>query len=499
MNIYLVNVSDQSVIVHISAGKSLTSKLAYSDESHLEHTLTQILSSSSVSNDANETVANLVNLDAEIAQLLRERHARDDTQDLQTFLDGLVPGVKVDTWLSAMNTVLPSKRHLSANDIVVGRGVDSVRRCFETLVMSGLQMAAMYLAVSLQAEVAAIEMQKHLAAESKHHTIRFCLGLSQRAVAVTWHRIVTELAAVAEADDALVHDMFHALQRTSDDASVFSWLRRKSRLAATKVVHETSLTTSYYGRAGAEEPAAAYGSYAPTFGDPRHFVVDYMEALKEGQEVRFGAPPTWTELALSTLDPLGDVVYDPLLKLVALPAVFLTEPLLYATGVPMYYNYGIVGALLASQLATAVEHSGAIEVDAQGRPVPGRLRQRNVTLTCLRRLHERLGFAKNVSGSTQEQDDAMFALAQGVVLAHAGLAANLQASAPNRETYDSLWPEAQTTFFLRFCLWSCSASQQPSPLTPMERCLLPMHNMPAFADTFGCSKRSDFVMGDCRM
>ncbi|KAH6919870.1 hypothetical protein HPB50_028737 [Hyalomma asiaticum] len=93
----------------------------------------------------------------------------------------------------------------------------------------------------------------------------------------------------------------------------------------------------------------------------------------------------------------------------------------------------------------------------------------------------------------------MFALAQGVALAHASLAADFEAASPDQDTYDSLWPEAQTTFFLRFCLWSCSASQHPSPLTPMERCLLPLHNMPAFAETFGCAGRSDFVMGGCRL
>ncbi|XP_075553918.1 uncharacterized protein LOC142586919 [Dermacentor variabilis] len=56
---------------------------------------------------------------------------------------------------------------------------------------------------------------------------------------------------------------------------------------------------------------------------------------------------------------------------------------------------------------------------------------------------------------------------------------------------------ARRTFFSRSCLLWCSSDSAAGPLTARERCMVPLHNMRDFADTFGCSGRQDFVQGEC--
>ncbi|KAK8761755.1 hypothetical protein V5799_026976 [Amblyomma americanum] len=454
-----------------------------------------MLKSLPATGDVSETVTQLVKLDAELCQSANPQNSTDDTEQLQTFLEDLLLDMKAEDWIFAVNRVLPSTLQIRPEETAVVTGRDSIKRCFELIVESGLKRAATYLATSLDAEVAGLEREKQLVENYDHLIIRFCLGLSQRTVTMTWLSIVAEFVAKAEDGATVVRGMFRELQSANYGSTSF-WLRDDSRERAAEVFQETSLAIGIYDSTAAES-AADYSDFRPSFGAMRIFISRFLETLRHNQEVRLRTPPTRTELVLASVDPFGDVGYVPSLKTVLLPAVFLTEPYLYSKGVPLYFNYGIVGSLLASGLAKAVMDAQGLEPDRQGSTERRRKLERNVTLACLRRLHNKLGFKQNVSGTPEEQDVAMYALAQGALLAHASLAADLKALAMDQEEYASVWPEAQTTFFLRFCLWSCSGTQHPSPLSPKERCLLPLHNMPAFASTFGCENRKDFFKSHC--
>ncbi|KAH6936411.1 hypothetical protein HPB50_016783 [Hyalomma asiaticum] len=111
----------------------------------------------------------------------------------------------------------------------------------------------------------------------------------------------------------------------------------------------------------------------------------------------------------------------------------------------------------------------------------------------------RRNFKNNVSGTPSEQHNEIFRMAQGLRLAYNALLANFRAASPDYDVFSSHWPEAEWAFFVRSCMVHCTADQVPRPLTPRERCLLPLHNMDEFAGAFGCRTKPGFVRGSCLM
>ncbi|XP_070383324.1 uncharacterized protein [Dermacentor albipictus] len=103
----------------------------------------------------------------------------------------------------------------------------------------------------------------------------------------------------------------------------------------------------------------------------------------------------------------------------------------------------------------------------------------NASAQCLHRLHYRLGLQRHTIGSGKVQRHAMYLQAFSLRLAYEGLLASFGQEALTDESR-MLWPEAQKTFFMRFCLLSCNSDQKPNPLSPRAGCLLPLHAMPEF-------------------
>ncbi|KAH7954780.1 hypothetical protein HPB49_021827 [Dermacentor silvarum] len=108
-------------------------------------------------------------------------------------------------------------------------------------------------------------------------------------------------------------------------------------------------------------------------------------------------------------------------------------------------------------------------------------------------------FKHNVSGTPDEQHSEIFRRAQGVRLAYNALLANFRAASPDYDVFSTHWPDAQWAFFVRVCMVHCTADQTPRPLTPRERCLLPLHNMDEFAGAFECRTKPGFIRGSCLM
>ncbi|XP_037526000.1 uncharacterized protein LOC119403124 [Rhipicephalus sanguineus] len=229
------------------------------------------------------------------------------------------------------------------------------------------------------------------------------------------------------------------------------------------------------------------------------FVSQYILARRHDLQVRRVSPPTLRELYSVRHGYSGDVAYSQRVGVVVVPGLYQMEPYVYNSDVPAYFSYGTVGALLASQVAK-IMHPNYAGVRQSGswwaRDTHDRYSRR---IRCLVDLHYRLGFKDHVAGSPQEQQATMYTVVQGLRLAFDSMEADFRDHAPNYGVFSAYWPEAVRIFFMRYCLLWCSASQRPNPLTPREMCLLPVHNMPEFAEAFGCSKSARYVKGRCRM
>ncbi|XP_075742195.1 uncharacterized protein LOC142795560 [Rhipicephalus microplus] len=131
------------------------------------------------------------------------------------------------------------------------------------------------------------------------------------------------------------------------------------------------------------------------------FVRKYILARQHDQQVRGVSPPTLMELYSASHGYAGDVAYSQRVGVVVVPGLYQMEPYVYDSDVPAYFNYGTVGALLASQVAiimhpnyAGTRHSGSWWARDTHERYSHRLR-------CLVDLHYRLGFKSHVAGSLQ--------------------------------------------------------------------------------------------------
>ncbi|KAH6925599.1 hypothetical protein HPB50_007980 [Hyalomma asiaticum] len=246
------------------------------------------------------------------------------------------------------------------------------------------------------------------------------------------------------------------------------------------------------------------------------------------EEVMLRSPPTRAELTMTDMEGKGQLVYLPPLQSLFVPTLLQRSPYVYASGVPDRYNYGTVGGLMATRLIDAV-----VKTNQAWNEVSKTKRAK--VIACLTGRHNRLGFSRKVksaiyclfvgaprvmgvvlsrsactrwkevhstsskqqvSGSVPEQQALMLSLSAGLRLAYAAMEADFRESVGHSESLiRKLWPDAQETFFMRFCLPWCSASHSPRTLTFKEMCLLPIYNMKEFGERYGCKSNSNYSAG----
>ncbi|XP_037581715.2 uncharacterized protein LOC119464918 isoform X2 [Dermacentor silvarum] len=418
---------------------------------------------------------------------------------------GLVDGVAFPEWLKAANIILPAWRALGRRGTVLMRNAHMVKHVLSVLFSKGARTAALYLSAYLASYVATMENDKRRVRSGEMSVAWLCLNRASECLTRTWPQLVGTLVH-ARGSVQLLEDMFTTIKKASMSRKVFTWLGERSRglasqeIASTPAVIQEPINpkTNY---SGLNIGGGANNDSLFTEGDARErsFVSKYLLARQHDQRVRMVSPPTVRELQSIRQGYTGDVAYSRREGVVVVPGLYQMEPYMYDSGVPSYFNYGTVGALLAIQVAIIMhpDYAGFRHGESWwARDTHDRYSRR---IRCLVDLHYRLGFRDHVAESPQEQQATMYAIVQGLRLAFDSMAADFQDHAPNYGIFSAHWPEATRIFFMRYCLLWCSASQRPNPLTPREMCLLPVHNMPEFTDAFGCSDSARYVKGRCRM
>ncbi|KAL3202021.1 hypothetical protein MRX96_042740 [Rhipicephalus microplus] len=418
-------------------------------------------------------------LDAELTMALRiPRKPYTKPVPLDVAFKGLVDGVTVAQWMKAANTFLPAWRTLGRRATVLMQNPKMLKNVFAVLFSKGTKTAALYVSAYLASYVAIMERDK-LRVRSGEITVPWsCLNRASECLTKTWPQLVGKLVN-SQGSVQITENMFATIKEASAYPKVFTWLGERSRMLSNEEVASTPAViqepidpkVNYSGLDLDGNGHVANSRSLVTRNDTREdymFVRKYILARQHDQQVRGVSPPTLMELYSASHGYAGDVAYSQRVGVVVVPGLYQMEPYVYDSDVPAYFNYGTVGALLASQVRT----NGSWWARDTHERYSHRLR-------CLVDLHYRLGFKSHVAGSLQEQQATMYMIVQGLRLAFDSMEAGLSR------------PRAR--------LLRVHASERPNPLTPREMCLLPVHNMPEFAEAFGCSESARYVRGRCRM
>ncbi|KAH7938744.1 hypothetical protein HPB52_000163 [Rhipicephalus sanguineus] len=505
---------DRRVFLRLSCGRSLFQKLTTTDKRwDLEATLRIV-------NDDADELARILEIDegvnAHLGGCAGNDELSDVTVDLDEILDDLVSRVSATDWVSAVSAVLMDsgvdRSHLL--DVGLASGATGFRDAFRDVTNSsgGVEAAGTYLATHLDAEVLSIELSRSRLPPNPEGTALFCLVLARKPVVFSWPRLLARILELRGSKKAL-QTMFGYLRETTPKTTVFTWLAKAMPRVAEKRIQKVELAVvsddmaPMAARATQEEDST--WKLADDFDQHNaSFVEVFIQAmaLVHGRLVR--NPPTMQAFIVSRLEQRNELGYSEAISSVVVPTLYQRVPHFYAVDVPPYFNYATVGALMATRIAEVVgpAYAAAKESEGHGRQRPdvwwtrAAKRQYNATAQCLERLHGRLGLRHRAAdgGTTALKRRDMVLRVQGLRLAYDALVESF-GPATNGKEFVRLWPEAQATFFVRFCLLSCDADQRdPKPvLSPRAKCLLPLHNMPEFGSVFDCGEREDFVAEQC--
>ncbi|KAK8757747.1 hypothetical protein V5799_004620 [Amblyomma americanum] len=485
----LVRIADGlDVSLSLSPGNSVLRKFRMASYDQLERNLKAAFSWAPQVNTS-AALKELVIVDKRVEQALAasDEEAEEASGPLRRFVGGLVRGVDASVWVTAVKDANPGGVTISAESECFAKAFTAIRSAFRELSAVGVRRAASYLAANLEAEVAFLEDARQNLKEDAAAKRRFCLELTRRSVALTWHPLAARILHSA-AHEASVRGMFGALRDVLGRNSVaFTWLDPEVRVAALNRLSGTALIL--IDEEMAQQVNASYEKFMPVIAEAKDFVSGYVSALKETQWLQTVSPPSRLQALCAGMELTASIEYKPWLRSIVVPPMLLAEPYFYGKALPLHFNYGTVGSLLASRVA---------EVLGADNPQTGGTNGTDPIYIPI------VFQAASLWTSTVDicldlcTDSSFCRPLQGLRVAYEALLTWFTTVAGDSDRFQHHWHAAQVLFFARFCLLSCSADRRPTAAVPgRDRCLVPLHNMRQFAETFECGGAKGFVTASC--
>ncbi|XP_064477287.1 uncharacterized protein LOC135391118 [Ornithodoros turicata] len=388
------------------------------------------------------------------------------SQDIEHLMTHVTPDMLYET----ANSILPLEYALHHDSKIKIRGFNATRQVITLLdhkLYVDNKLPIIYLYVQLAADVIRLDYHR-LFSESAHDVIHICLVESQKILSRTWPYLYASMSEVVS-HDSTIETLYTRVVDEIINVDYLNWMDGKTQLLAMRAM--TNITIGVFP-AAAEMVSLTKTSYTDVVLPNKGFILNYLHLLSNEQLVRHKFPPQADQDHLNQLQLDGPILYVKSLRSIIIPSVYRLPPIYYSTSVPEYFDLATVGALLAKELSEVL---GPIEGSTWwSEPTKVSF---NRSFQCLMNMHERM----TAPGTADEADvtNEIFAWTRSARLAYDLMKSQIVTSK------DSL-ADARRVFFQRFCLMSCSSRQEGQPLTPRQQCMLPLLNMPEFAETFQC-------------
>ncbi|KAH7958476.1 hypothetical protein HPB49_001981 [Dermacentor silvarum] len=463
------------IALYVSRGKTLAEKLSdHVPSSALVEFFREALEEVSAvreagiqKSDVNATLFELLKYDQRTAQSEANLTTAETVTASQFGM--LVYQTDPRLWLEYVNSMLPRNLGISEASPVMCHELTLVKAAVESLATNH-RIGLIYIFFHILTEIGRLYYRSKFLYDKPGETDVVCFTASLDVMGSSWLDVYANLTRLL-------------LSAPSRAGSVFSWVRNVSsthlldsgmdeadkRGARTALEHVTLLVHS-------SRPLSAFNDSARSHNDTAGFAAYYasLEALEATR--RLQDPPSLEDVLVEETVFAGVTTYTRLLNAVVLPLAMRRPPLMYSTKVPLEFDMGTTGVVLAKALFEAGLPS-ARNVETWY--------ELNVKqfVDCVQRSSS---FA-SVLGAvnlTFRQGVELFAWARAVRIAHSVMRNSYYLKNGAGEGSEEVWAVAQRTFFQRFCLLTCSAvnAGQEARL----RCLVPLLNMAEFASAFQC-------------
>ncbi|CAN7937180.1 unnamed protein product, partial [Ixodes hexagonus] len=458
--------------LHLSQGKSLAQKLG--SASHSNTTLAYLKSVldevTHLDPSANTSFNYLVSLDSALASHLRQRSSHDEYK--LSNLGSINRHLTSEEWLRAINDVLPRRAvKLNLESVLIAEGLRSISditRTFEDLADFGL----VYILVHVLTLTARLDYTRRIVAARPMTITEICLKESQSLFVRTWAEYFQAIMGRYQPSTRATTSIFRLIRREASEEHRLAKMDDATKVKAAKLLKTLNLQLYPLSPSGSDK---LYENRSRSVDSWDDFASAYLELSIAERKHAIVDPLYQSDELKNKLLLEGRVVYSAGLHSIAVPAAMDREPVTYPEEVPLEFNLGTLGVLMAKETSRALSSP---HLDSES--VSSEL---EVFLKCIRSLADTFNFTLDADGRE------IYLWARGARLAYDTLKRelNVHSSAPN---WDRYWEIAQMTFFRRFCLLSCGSREAQQQLSGRARCILPLANMAEFASVFKCSSES---------
>ncbi|KAL3195645.1 hypothetical protein MRX96_001777 [Rhipicephalus microplus] len=473
---------DGRPMMYINSGFTITQKIGfifYGGE--YRKTFERVLQLWLNQSDVDDHVDLLRNMDVEVEKIFEKGNDTEVRMSLDRAVRDVVSGVTTENWVTAVRDSLRQGIVVSATDDIITTGYNVYQPAMQKVVTRGLRDAVFYLAANLEAEVLRVTATRSAISANAVSKGHHCLVFTHQCLALTWAYLAARLLAPF-GSTGVISNIFKFIREVIDEGNeVFSWM--KNTTAIKTVVSKTSLDV--IEGEGYNISRVDYTGPQPPLDESDSFLKNLVEAFRHHQLVMVTHPPTRLEMKLSDLEFYNSLTYVPERRSILVPTMYQNQPLFYMSRVPDFFNYGTLAVLIAEILVKDIigvsgkgPPDGAGDGETQG--------NHSEALSCLTARRNSLGFGELSRVHAKEQQAFLLALTMSVRLAYYALMKTFLKQAGTVKMFNEYWPAARHVFFARFCLLWCDSNDGPSPITPREKCMLPLYNLQEFHEQYGC-------------
>lgn len=390
-------------------------------------------------------------------------------------------------WEAPLKWLLQRHKKEFPEGLVLFTGYNRTLSIVKLLLSAPLKVTVAYLTIQVIAQALRFNFLKRQNEQTPPKLRLICFDAVNQALSPDWFFVARKLL-FTNSELVGIQAIFDDVKRFAFVGNVARWLDNSTGTRAREELDYVDLTTHL----------SAYDSFAKVSFDfteaevpDKGFIANYLTLQRSAQRQFLMNTPSALRAGLSYLEAKGRAVYSERHRTVFLPLVLQHSPVFYASNVPASYNYGTLGAILAKEISEAVSPFSGLGKGVASWWTKEALREFSYRASCYRGFDDasRRQVLKDVDRMTPQFLHSMFVWLRSARVSYESMAVNFKGSSAGKALIHDQWRKAQKTFFLRFCLISCSLEHTES-LTPREKCMWPVLNMPEFGDAFGCPPTS---------
>ncbi|KAH7976221.1 hypothetical protein HPB52_010101 [Rhipicephalus sanguineus] len=467
--------------LYVSRGKPLSEKLAKrTDGTSLQEFVLSLFEGAFVNTpmvrnlDANATVTRLLEFDKNLRS--ETRYAADEEMygiRKEAFMEQYIGG---RDWMGFVNSLLPSTSQLQERSVVLVSDADMIKKPVNEL-RKDINLGAIYILLHVAAEIG------RFYSIPPSQVTKACLQMTEEVLPPQLSNVFNNLTARATSDPSRAGAVFFRVRKVFAKHPLKQGMREVSFLSNLNLhVHRTAI--GIWPNGSGWRPNETTDA-SPAVFPKMHGVLKVREALR-----RLMDPPSLEQTTLTQNLLATDAAYSRPLNEIFLPPSLRRQPALYSGEVPIEFDMGTVGVLLAMQMvrANAPSQNGSQEWYDKNIGAFGRCAKQSEAKT----------IASQIDALPANQLHELFIRTYSLRVVQDAVSSyyNVHRYASN---FKAVWKEVQRILFRRFCLLSCGNSERIDKTDASSQldCLVPVLNMPEFYEAFQCTGVEAAAMGNC--